>query len=363
MELRIILKWAGCSGYDDALADMHGTIRFGRVSAPIDTDRLRLSMKGAVSLNFAPGMSLTTLEHPRAKVARTVRADAPAKINLTLEVLGRRDDGYHELRSLVIGVDLADHVHCQTSPVPGISLHCNDPDLNHGENLAARAARALADRCDHEPALRIELQKHIPVGGGLGGGSSDAATTLRLCDVLWETGLNEVELAAIGAELGSDVPLFFSLPSAVIEGRGERVSPVRLRWSGWVLLLCPPISVSTAEVYRVYRPDDSDGCPSGTDRDILHAASAAEVSELLSNHLETAVFRVCPAVYSLREALTFLDLTSVRVTGSGSALYCLFDDPEPALRAANKIQERWSQVTTVVASAPVGQGPIFSEEC
>jgi 4-diphosphocytidyl-2C-methyl-D-erythritol kinase len=99
------------------------------------------------------------------------------------------------------------------------------------------------------------------------------------------------------------------------------------------------------------------------DRDILHAASAAELSELLSNHLETAVFRVCPAVYSLREALNLLDLTSVHVTGSGSTLYCLFDDPEPALRAANKIQERWSQVTTVVAAAPVGQGPIFSEEC
>jgi 4-diphosphocytidyl-2-C-methyl-D-erythritol kinase len=311
-------------------------------------------------------MSLTTLEHPRAKVAsagRRIRADAPAKINLTLEVLGCRDDGFHELRSLVIGVDLADRVRCRTSTVPGISLHCDDPALNNGDNVAVLAARSLAKYCDREPALRIDLQKHIPVGGGLGGGSSDAATTLRLCDFLWETGLDTTELAAIGAELGSDVPLFFSLPSAVIEGRGELVSPVQLRWSGWVLLLCPPIPVSTAEVYRAFRPDDSDGFPSGTDRDILHAASAAELSELLSNHLETAVFRVCPTVYSLREALTSLDLTSVHVTGSGSALYCLFDDPEPALRAANKIQERWSHVTTVVAAAPVGQGPIFYEEC
>ena len=319
-------------------------------------------MVTVVGLNIAPGMSLTTLEHPRAKVARTLRADAPAKINLTLEVLGRRDDGYHELRSLVIGVDLADRVRCRTSSVPGISLHCDDPALNHGDNLAARAARTLAERCDREPALRIDLQKRIPVGGGLGGGSSDAATTLRLCDSLWQTGLDQTELAAIGAELGSDVPLFFSLPSAVIEGRGERVSPVRLQWSGWALLVCPPIAVSTAEVYRAWRPDDSRRFLSGTDRDILYAASAAELSGLLSNHLEPAVFRVCPTVYSLREALTFLDLTSVHVTGSGSALYCLFDDPEPALRAANKIQERWSHVTTVVAAAPVGQGPIFSEE-
>lgn len=330
---------------------------------PLTPFHLPLTMVRAVGLNIAPGMSLTTLEQPRAKVARTVRGDAPAKINFTLEVLGRRDDGYHDLRSLVIGVDLTDHICCRTSPIPGISVHCNDPALNHGDNLAARAARALAQRCDREPALRIELQKRIPVGGGLGGGSSDAATTLRLCDSLWHTGLDQTELAAVGAELGSDVPLFFSLPSAVIEGRGERVSPVRLRWSGWVLLICPPIPVSTAEVYRDYRSDDSDGCPRDTDRDILHVSSAAELSELLSNHLETAVFRVCPTVYSLREALTSLDLHSVHVTGSGSALFCLFDDPRPARSAANKIQERWSQVTTVVAAAPVGQGPIFSEEC
>jgi len=323
-------------------------------------------MMAAVEFDFALGMSLTTLEHSRAKVAsagRRIRADAPAKINLTLEVLGNRSDGYHELRSLVIGVDLADQICCQTSLEPGVALDCNDPALNNGDNLAELAVRSLARYCDREPALRIELQKRIPVGGGLGGGSSDAATTLRLCNFLWETGLDKAELAAIGAELGSDVPLFFSLPSAVIEGRGERVSPVGLRWSGWVLLICPPIPVSTAKIYRAYRPDDSDGFHSGMDRDILHAATAAELSELLSNHLEPAVFRVCPAVYSLREALTNLDLTSLHVTGSGSALYCLFDDPETALRAANKIQERWSQVTTVVAAAPVGQGPIFSEEC
>jgi len=308
-------------------------------------------------------MSLTTLEQPQAKVACAVRADAPAKINLTLEVLGLRADGYHDLRSLVIGIDLADQVRCRTSPVAGIRIHCDDPALNHGENLAARAARTLADRCGLEPALGIDLQKRIPVGGGLGGGSSDAATTLRLCDSLWQTGLDQTELAAIGAELGSDVPLFFSLPSAVMEGRGEKVWPVRLRWSGWVLLICPPLPVSTAEVYRAWRPVDSAGRPSGTDRDILHATTAAELSGLLTNHLEPPLFRVYPTICALREALTSLGLTSMSVTGSGSALYCLFDEPEPALRAANKIQERWSRVTTVVAAAPVGQGPIFFEEC
>lgn len=327
-------------------------------------------------------MSLTTLEHPQAKDASRrggVRADAPAKINLTLEVLGRRDDGYHELRSLVIGVGLTDRVRCQSSPEPGISCYCDDPALNHGDpsavsgsavncsgpnrNLAVRAARTLAHRCGREPDLRIDLQKRIPIGAGLGGGSSDAATTLRLCGSLWRTGLDDTQLAAIGAELGADVPLFFAMPSAVIEGRGERVSPVRLRWSGWVLLVCPPIPVSTAEVYRAFRPDDSDGFPSGTDRDILHAASAAELSPLLTNHLEEAVFRVCPTLSELRDELTSLGFTSIRVTGSGSAFYCLFDDPEPAHRASSKIQERWSRVTTVAAAAPVGQGPIFFEEC
>jgi len=306
------------------------------------------------------------LQNHRAKVASRragVRADAPSKINLTLEVLGRREDGYHELRSLVIGVELADHILCQTSPEPGIGLQCNDPTIDHDENLAVRAARALAHRCGLDGALRIELQKRIPVGGGLGGGSSDAATTLRLCNSLWQTGLDENALAAVGAELGSDVPLFFTLPSAIVEGRGERVSPVRLRWSGFVLLVCPPIPVSTAEVYRAFRPDDCNGFPSGAYREILHAASAADLSMLLTNHLEPAVFRVCPTLSGLRDELIGLGLTSIRVTGSGSTFFSLFDDSEPAHRAARKIQEHVSRVTTVVAAAPVGQGPILFEEC
>lgn len=322
-------------------------------------------MGSAVGLKLAPGMSLTALEHPRAKVASRrvgIRADAPAKINLTLEVLGRRHDGYYDLRSLVIGVDLRDRVRCQSSSIPGITLACSDPTLNNPDNLAVRAARIIAERCDGEPPLRIELQKRIPVGAGLGGGSSDAATTLRLCNSLWRTDLPTTELAAIGAELGSDVPLFFSLPSAMLEGRGERVSPVRLRWSGWVLLILPPVVVSTAEVYRAWRPDDSDGCASGTDRDILRATSAAELSGLLTNHLEPAVFRVCLTLAPLRDELISLGLTSIRVSGSGSAFYCLYDDQEAALRAAKNIQERLSQVATVVAAAPVGESPVFSEE-
>ena len=298
---------------------------------------------------------------PRA----TIVAAAPAKVNLVLEVTGRRPDGYHALRSVMAPLAFGDRLAVRVVARGRDRLTVRGLDAGPAaENLVLHAAALLRAQARRPlPPLAFVLGKRIPVAAGLGGGSSDAATTLRLCDFLWETGLDTTELAAIGAELGSDVPLFFSLPSAVIEGRGEQVSPVQLRWSGWVLLLCPPIPVSTAEVYRAFRPDDSAGFPSGTDRDILHATSAAELSELLSNHLETAVFRVCPSIYSLREALTFLDLPSVHVTGSGSALYCLFDDPEPVLRAANKIQERWSHVTTVVAAAPVGQGPIFYEEC
>ncbi len=314
---------------------------------------------------FALGMSLTTLEYHQAKVASRragAAADAPAKINLTLEVLGRRPDGYHDLRSLVIGVDLSDRVSCRITPQSGVVLHCNDPALCNDDNLAVQAARTLAHRCAREPSVSIDLRKRIPVGAGLGGGSSDAATTLRLCNELWQTDLNDRELAALGAEIGSDVPLFFSLPAAFMEGRGELVSPVTPRWSGWVLLVYPGLSISTGEVYRAWRREDSERFSSTALSALVEASTAAELSSLLSNHLEPAVFRVCPALYTLRDELVSLGLTSIRVTGSGSAMYSLFDDQEPAVRAADEIAQRLTHVTTTVAAAPVGQSPVFYEE-
>ena len=288
-------------------------------------------------------------------------APAWAKINLTLEVIRRRDDGYHELRSLVCSVDLRDHLRCRQTEQAGIELACADPTLAGPENLVFRAAEELARHAALEPALHVALHKRIPAGAGLGGGSSDAATALTLCNRLWGLDLGRAELAGIGARVGSDVPLFFYLPSAVMTGRGVEVEPVDLRWSGWALLVLTGWHVPTADVYRAWRPTDVAGLPGGTDSEIVRATTAEELSPLLENHLEPAVFRVSPAVARTAELLKRLGGGPMRVTGAGSTFYQLFDDRDAACRRARKIEELNIGITTAVVAAPAGESALGAQ--
>jgi len=296
------------------------------------------------------------------RTARTLAVRSPAKLNLTLDVLGRRSDDYHNLRSLVMGVELCDHVRCLPGSQGEIDVECSDPKLSGPGNLAHHAARLLSNHRSVGSGARISIRKRIPIAAGLGGGSGNAAATLRLCNELWGTNLTPGDLAEFGATLGSDVPLFFSLPSAVVEGRGERVRRVRLRWSGWALLVCPGIAVSTTEVYRAWRREDSSLDAAGRIDAILDASRDVEINPLLDNGLERAAFRVCPALEDLRDKLRPLDVGPLRMSGSGSTLYRLYDDPTVARQAARTIRENVPRVKTHVASAPIGLSPVFSEE-
>lgn len=272
-------------------------------------------------------------------------ARSPAKINLILDVLGRRDDGFHELRSLVVGVDLADEMRFEDRPGRPLHLACDDPHVPADDtNLAWRAGQALAKRAtDAACGARIELRKRIPVGGGLGGGSSNAATSLAALNRLWNVGLGAGELACIGAGLGSDVPLFFHLPSSIISGRGESVQPVTLSWSGWVLLVFAGVPVSTKDVYAAW--SDMGGPTTARDRgdryaEIARGTSAREVSGLCSNDLEPAVFRVSPAVRRLHEAVRGVGAAHARVSGAGQSIFVLFDEPEEAETFLLKLHSR-----------------------
>ena len=235
------------------------------------------------------------LSPPVPTPAHTVAADAPAKINLTLGIKGRRRDGYHELRSLVIGVGLCDRLQWTKAATADWSLRCSDPALEGPSNLVERAAQRLAAQAGRVAAGRLSLTKRIPVGGGMGGGSSDAAAALRLLNEAWRTGLAPAALAALGAELGSDVPLFFDLPAAVITGRGEQVEPVQLAWRGWVLLIPVGELVSTAEVYAAWQPADrTKPADAELEREVCQATSAQALGPLLYNDLEAAVFEWPP---------------------------------------------------------------------
>src|SRR5947208_3153678 len=169
-----------------------------------------------------------------------VRVWAPAKVNLHLEVLGRRPDGYHELATLMVAVSLHDTLDLRDEPAGAVRLSCDQPDLSAGpDNLVCRAAELVRRRAGHAGGVGITLRKRIPLAAGLAGGSSDAAATLAGLNRLWRLGWSNAELARLGAELGSDVAFFFATPAAWCTGRGERVEPLTLGRPLDLVLACP----------------------------------------------------------------------------------------------------------------------------
>ena len=176
---------------------------------------------------------------------------APAKINLSFKILGRRADGFHEIETLMAPISLSDRLTISRTGAAGeIDLVCDDPSLPVGDdNLVVRAARLFLEAIDQKTGLRIELEKKIPHGAGLGGGSSDAATTLLGLNELCEASLGEDELAQLAAQIGSDVPFFIFRSAAQCRGRGELVTPIVLPASLPLLLLKPTFGVSTPWAY------------------------------------------------------------------------------------------------------------------
>lgn len=265
----------------------------------------------------------------------SIRLRAPAKINLTLAVLGKRPDGYHEIESLVLPTSLHDELEIVEANEPGVNLRCDDPSIPTGrENVIIQAAERLVARCDEHRGASIRLTKRIPVGAGLGGGSSDAAATLIGLNRLWRLGLSTTDLAGIAAEVGSDVPLFLTGGPVVIRGRGEQVRPCALGWLGWIVLIIPPFGLSTAAVYRQWRPGPSP--PHSAAEVVESIRSGQPIGGLLYNMLEAPAFAVEPRLANLHARLTALGAPNLRMSGSGSALFALFEKPEPAEKFAGR---------------------------
>ena len=192
-----------------------------------------------------------------------MEVNAYAKINLTLEVLGRRADGYHEVRTVLQTVGLADRLHVELAP--DLEVKCSVPELVGEGNLVWRAADMLRRAAGTEKGASIRLEKHIPIGMGLGGGSSDAAATLKALNHLWELDLDETGLHSIAASLGSDVPFFLRGGTALGQGRGEVITDLPPAPRQWVVLLCPSLPAldlgidlrhKTAGLYSMLSPSD-----------------------------------------------------------------------------------------------------------
>lgn len=262
---------------------------------------------------------------------------SPAKINLYLRVGPRRPDDFHDIVSWFCLVGLVDELEFEqvsTSVVGTVTLTCDRPDVPcDGRNLILKAAASLGP--GGRSAIQIHLRKRIPMGGGLGGGSSNAAAALRGLQQIWHAGLSPEREMEIAAQLGSDVPFFLRPPSAICRGRGESVTPVSSPLATAAVLLLPPITMPTPAVYRKF-----DEMGPGTDlNDVEAHLPGPELPTLdllgrLSNDLEAPAFAISPELGGLRSRAEQIAQQSVRMSGSGSTLFTLYDSQQEATDAA-----------------------------
>ena len=296
-----------------------------------------------------------------------LRLRAPAKLNLYLRVLAERPDGYHEIETLFERIDLADELACRADAT--LSLTCSDPTLSCGEdNLVLRAARLLQQDTSTRQGAAIHLLKRIPIAAGLGGASSDAASTLVGLNRLWDLGVPTARLAELGAAVGSDVPFFLQPEEfAIGRGRGERCEPLTAPALAHVLVI-PEERLSTAEVYAGTQLRLTAPAPSITIvQHALRNGSLCELAEGLWNDLEPEAIRRCPVIVTIHARLRDLGCLGARMSGSGTAVFGLCRDPGHAEEVARQLRCQpghagWRVEVVQTSKAARGSGAVVNGE-
>ena len=273
-----------------------------------------------------------------------IELPAPAKINLFLHVVGRRADGYHELQTVFQFLDLADRVRIARRDDACLRRTAAIPGVEEADDLVMRAARLLRDESGVEAGADIAVDKRIPLGGGLGGGSSDAASVLIGLDRLWGLGMGTDRLAALGARLGADVPVFVRGMASWGEGVGERLVPVSLE-EPWYVLVVLPFAVSTAGVFGA--PALTRNTPRIRMKDLLRGESGAPESPARIERLLISARNDCePVVREMHpevgEALDWLSQHArARMTGTGATVFAPFRSRERAVEVADRAPPPW----------------------
>ncbi len=263
---------------------------------------------------------------------------APAKLNLFLYVVSKRPDGYHELYTLFHKISLYDEIRIQVKRGPlEIYLECDHPDLPKGaENLAVKAVRAFVEESGISVQARLYLKKRIPVGAGLGGGSSDAAAVLKGLNRLLGRPMSQSRMMHLGSRLGADVPFFLlESPCAIGQGIGEVLSPCEVQ-PFWAVLLWPGISISTRWAYQNY-------VLTSRDSKTIFSAGHGHDPSLWKNDLEKAVVSRYPEIEDLKKALLETGALTALMSGSGSSVFGLYKTREAALEAFEMLQEGLSE--------------------
>lgn len=274
---------------------------------------------------------------------------APAKINLYLEIIGDRPDGYHELAMILQSIDLADQIDLRSNGTDYIRVHCDDPAIPvDNSNLAYKAAALMAEQFpqiyNKFGGVDITIHKRIPMGAGLAGGSTDAAAVLVGIDLMWKLGLTQAEIQDLAAQLGSDIPFCVSGGTAIATGRGEKLAPLpSVDFLYAVLAKHRSLAISTPWAYKTYRQQFSQSYVSGNSllerRQRVHAGSMVsaigkregeKIGQLLHNDLEKVVLPAHPQVEQLRQTLAQFHPMGVMMSGSGSTVFALTDSKAQA---------------------------------
>jgi len=268
-------------------------------------------------------------------MTETLHLESPAKVNLRLEILKRREDGYHELRTLLQKISLHDTLHFSFKKEKGVSINADHPKLPIGkDNLVYKAAQSMLKVSDYKGGVCIEIEKRIPLGAGLGGGSSNAATTLKAMNQLLKSNLSKKELMEMGLEIGADVPFFFLEGAAIGLGIGEQLKKKELPIL-WYVLIYPNFEVSTRWAYQNFVLTNQQFHFN------LHKflRTPEGISRILLNHLEEVVSEKYPQISIMKKILLSAGAWGSLMTGSGPTVFGLFPEGKSAAGAYEKIRK------------------------
>jgi len=253
---------------------------------------------------------------------------APAKINLFLHITGQREDGYHELQTAFQFLDYCDNLQFEVTDEPEIKLLTPIKGVDNEDNLIVRAAKMLQQHAGIERGVKIKLTKLLPMGGGLGGGSSNAATTLVALNQLWHCQFSTTELACLGLKLGADVPIFIHGTASWAEGVGEQLTPISPR-EPWYVVVVPDCHVATAEVFSA--------------NELTRDCESITISRFLSGEGRNVCEDVVRNRYqAVSEALDWLaQFGQARMTGTGACVFADFDSQQQAQQVVNSLPKKW----------------------
>jgi 4-diphosphocytidyl-2-C-methyl-D-erythritol kinase len=286
----------------------------------------------------------------------------PAKVNFGLHILGKREDGFHELETLFQMVNWCDEIKIECLS-RGLELVCNQPDIpTDKDNLVIRAANILQTRYPERcKGARIHLNKNIPHGAGLGGGSGNAAGVLLGLNFLWGLKLKRENLISVASELGSDVPFFLFFPCAIGRGRGEILEPVKNSIRFYVLMVYPGFAVSTASVYgnlklKLTKRENNISIL----KNFLLQSEFAKLGKAWSNDLELVVFKEYPGLSGIKKQMLALGAKGALLSGSGSTVFGIFDNLETANSAHARLDR--GKFMLFLAESVVNLSELYPEE-